>query len=420
LPLCENANLYRFTELKESIHMRNFIHAIGFCALALVLSACGAGSNGPVAGPVQLPAGNPNPPTTYAAGGQIAIPGIPPASGIFSFDIGFVDPVARVYLLADRNNKGVDVVDLTSLTFQRVAGGGTFTGLGIGTPAAANTGGPNGVASVGGGILFAGDGDSTTKVINFLTGATLANIPMVNPVTTPQLQLAGTQCNATGTPTTGAANLRADELAYDPRDNVVLIINDASCPAFGTFISSVAPYNVLGSVAFTTATAGAEQPTWDPTQGKFLMALPATIANPGGEIDVIDPKTFAITNKFSEPGSCKANGTALGPNETLFLGCSSIAPLVLMNAATGATIATVPNTGGCDEVWFNPIANRFYAACSNFTTPAIFVVGLTGNLIATIPTAIGGAAHSVAVDPAVDRIFYPQRAGTIGLLWSGH
>lgn len=401
--------------------MRYFSVAITCCALALTLSGCNGSSNSIAPAPT-LPV-NSNPPATYTTKGTVALPGIPPATGIFSFDIGFVEPSTAVYLLADRNNKGVDVVGLGSLSLVMIAGQGTFTGIGIGTTA--NTGGPNGVVGTPSGIVYAGDGNATTKVFNYITGTTLANIPMVNPYTGPNLTALaaaspGIGCGTTaGVPTTGAANLRADEVAYDPQDGLVLMIMDAACPAFGAFISTSTNTQV-GAIAFLTATGGAEQPVWDPGLKKFFLALPSTLAHPGGEIEIIDPKTFAVTGTFAEPGGCNANGLALGANETLFLGCSSIAPLVLMNAVTGATVATVPNTGGCDEVWYNPTADRFYAACSNFPTPSIFVVSATGTLLATIPTAVGGAAHSVAVDPFADRIFAPQRAAPIGLQWYNH
>ena len=395
-----------------------YARLVSLFALAVGLSACtggGSGSGGSIANPPVIQ----NPPSTYSTSQLVKIPGVPPAKGSWSFDISFVDPNLHEYFLADRTNSGIDIISLVNNSFIGVAGQGSFVGVAGG---GSNFSGPNGVLSIGGGNLMAGDGNSTLKVVNVNSMQVTATIPVTNPYVGPALValVAGGQC-ATGTPTSGAANGRADELAYDPTDSEVLIIDDAACPAFGEFVSTVAPYNVLGSIAFTTATAGAEQPTWDPTQKKFLMAIPATIANPGGEIDVIDPKTFAITGTFSEPASCNGNGTALGPNETLFIGCSNGAgPLVLMNAATGATIATVAGAGGCDEVWYNPNANRFYAACSNFTGGAtLAVVSPTGTLLASLPTGTG--AHSVAVDPFTDNIFVPQRAnGNNGVVIYGH
>jgi hypothetical protein len=389
--------------------------AVSLSVLTLTLSACNSSTSSTT--PATLP-GNAYPTTT-----KIAVPNVPNASW---FDISWVDPAASQYYLADRANAGVTVINTKTKTYVSTAGSKQFTGQSIG--GAANTGGPNGILSIGGGIVFAGDGNSTLKVVNVNTGAVLASIPTVNPCTTNPCQgvsltpLAGNQCGTPATPTSGTANLRADELAYDPADNIILIINDVSCPAFGTFVSAAAPYTVLGSIAFLTATAGAEQPTWDPTQKKFLMALPATIANPGGEIDVIDPKTFSTTGVFAQPNMCNGNGTALGKSENLFVGCT-VGPLVIMNATNGATIASFPPYTGCDQVWFNPVANRFYAACSNFPTaanpysPVAVVIDATFNSLVTV-IATGTGAHSIAVDSTDDTIYIPLRGS--GVSTFGH
>ena len=90
----------------------------------------------------------------------------------------------------------------------------------------------------------------------------------MNPYTGPALPAT---CGGTGTPTTGAGNQRLDEMAYDPADGVVLAINDAACPPFGTFYSTTRRMQRSAAIAFTTANGGAEQPTWDPAQKLFIM-----------------------------------------------------------------------------------------------------------------------------------------------------
>src|SRR5262252_6261856 len=49
----------------------------------------------------------------YSAKTQV---GLPDGDKVTSFDISFVDPVIGVYLLADRTNKVVDVIDTTNNT----------------------------------------------------------------------------------------------------------------------------------------------------------------------------------------------------------------------------------------------------------------------------------------------------------------
>src|SRR5262245_66539875 len=62
--------------------------------------------------------------------GVTSVINLPDSQKLGSFDIGFVDPAHSVYLLADRTNKSIDVVDTTSntLTHQLTAPAPGFAG----------------------------------------------------------------------------------------------------------------------------------------------------------------------------------------------------------------------------------------------------------------------------------------------------
>ena len=82
------------------------------------------------------------------------------------FDISWVNPDRAEYYFADRSNAGIDVIDTQTLTFKRTIGG--FVGIKLnaaGTAVNNNISGPDGVMSHGR-WLYAGDGDSTLKVID--------------------------------------------------------------------------------------------------------------------------------------------------------------------------------------------------------------------------------------------------------------
>ena len=136
---------------------------------------------------------------------------LPSPQKITAFDISFVDPVIGQYFLADRTNAAVDVVDTGTNTLS--------TQLKATPPFAGATGnndtsGPDGVITVNHNEVWAGDGDSTIKVISLLTGMTTHVIK------------------------TGGKN-RADELCLDPRDHLVMMANDAETPfPFVTLIST--------------------------------------------------------------------------------------------------------------------------------------------------------------------------------------
>ncbi len=102
----------------------------------------------------------------------IAIPG----NAIRSFDISWVDPDRDEYYFADRSNSGIDIIDTAHNTFKKNIGG--FVGIKLnsaGTAVDNNHSGPDGVVSHGK-WLYAGDGDSTLKVIDLDTGEIVATL----------------------------------------------------------------------------------------------------------------------------------------------------------------------------------------------------------------------------------------------------
>jgi len=128
---------------------------------------------------------------------------------MYVFDISWVDQASRTYYLADRSNAVVDIVDTktNTLLFQLTGGFKGFTGNN-------GTSGPDGVVTSGH-CLFVTDAPS--RVVSFDTSTFPPT--MVSAVST----------------ASGDLN-RADELAFDPRDNILFPINNADTPPFGTFI----------------------------------------------------------------------------------------------------------------------------------------------------------------------------------------
>jgi hypothetical protein len=385
-----------------------------FAGSTIVFAACNGNGNGINTTPI--PVTTPFP-TTYSLLQTL------PTPKTLSFDIGFVDETSHLYTLADKSTNGIDVVNTLTSQFLGTAGAGAFQGLGTTVAGFSRSpnGGPNGNVSIGNGLVAAGDGNSTLKIVNVSTisSAVVASIPVPNPYTGPNLPpniCQGTVGATTGVPTVGAGNFRVDEMAYDPADNVIAAMSDNACPSFITFFQGTAPYTILGAVPLLTANGGAEQTVWDPGEGLFVSAIPSTTTNPGGELDRFSPKTFKLVSVQTLPMPCGPSGLALGQNETANAACAgnSLAGPVLggsghmmtFNIVTGALIGDAVGPSP-DEVWYSPGSNRFYGADTVGATLA--VVDANGNLLSRTPTASG--SHSVAVESQNDHVFVPVSVG---------
>ena len=115
---------------------------------------------------------------------------------------------------------------------------------------------------------------------------------------------------ATPFPVNTGGQGRADELAYDPLDHIILVANDRAADLFVTLISTENPPHVLGKIFYNGSTpknpiacdhlvpprsCGIEQPVWDKKTRRFYLAIPATVDHPNGEVDEIDPNATPVS-----------------------------------------------------------------------------------------------------------------------------
>src|SRR3984893_11043555 len=142
--------------------------------------------------------------------------------GTFSFDISFVDQSDGTYYLADRNNFAVDALFAESIVKQIFPNNGHAPFAGFtpcSPPAGANDcAGPNGVVGAFP-WLFVTDAPSRLLTFDLRTNP---------PTTVSEVDLLP---GLPGEPT------RADELAYDPKDGLILAINNASTPPVATLVA---------------------------------------------------------------------------------------------------------------------------------------------------------------------------------------
>lgn len=299
------------------------------------------------------------------------------------------------YYLADRTNKGVQVIDLASTKQVTVIGG--FQGL------ATLNGKPNTAASGPDGLLvladrmelFVGDGNGSIKVVDLMTNTIVANISV----------------NSTE---------RADEMAYDPTScTVVCTIPNETPPRVA--IISAADRTVSGYITFNNA-SGLEQPAWDSVGKQFYIPVPSTGANPGGEIAVIDVTAFSITKVLPLP-QCVPGGIIFGPNQNLFVSCSqaqilsyNISNSLVLDVTTGNVIANISGVAGVDQVTYDANAGFYYASAyqnraggssTGAPQPQLAVIDANTNKLFQTITTDNITAHSVAVDLTMNNFVVP-------------
>jgi hypothetical protein len=415
--------------VKRRAYLYGSVAPILFVAMSLA-------TTGAVAAPCTGPGAPNNTQTKCLTAVQI------PGNALRSFDISWVNPDRAEYYLGDRSNAGIDVIDTQHLKFKRTIGG--FVGIVLsGLNVNNNKSGPDGVTSHGR-WLYAGDGDSTLKVID------LDSSPPIKQ-----------------TIPTGGAN-RLDEMALTTDGKLLLGANNAEDPPFGTLftangdaatshVSIIARITVDSNIIPTGQGASIEQPAWEPTTARFLVSVPQIANNPSGctfgpggttpcqgGMLIIDPTTVhgpvtvigafnATTNTGVVPlHDCGPNGASVGPHDNVMLGCNpgnvgTNTTTQVINAKT-KNFVEVGNVTGSDEVWFNAGDRRYYLGASkDCATPGVpcptaatqkAVLGVvnaeTNFLIEKIPQSSN--SHSVAADSKRNLIFVPQVApqATVG------
>jgi DNA-binding beta-propeller fold protein YncE len=316
--------------------------------------------------------------------GTISIPGEP----LNSFDISFIDQASGLYFLADRSNKGIDIVDTKKGAYVgRVAGMVGPIMKKDGTCCNNDKSGPNGV-TVAGKEAWVGDGDSTVKVIDLKT------MKIVDTIKT-------------------GGEARADELGYDPKDQIIAIANNADEPPFLTFISTKPGHKILGKLVMEHFSDGMEQTAYNPADGLFYTDVPELDKDKTkGGLMVTDPKTAKVV-KMIAVDSCAPHGIAFGPNGNVFLGCNAGVPRlglpakqVVVDIKTGK-VTDIPGVGGSDESSVNSKAGQYYGALNGNPDGPILVVvdAKTNTLVQKIPT--GPGAHSVAANESNGRVYVP-------------
>jgi hypothetical protein len=213
--------------------------------------------------------------------------------------------------------------------------------------------------------------------------------------------------------------------------------------------------NPASGCAGAVAPAGLGQMAFDPATGYVLLTNGNSVGTTTaiGSVDVINLQ-LGVNTCTNDDGSvggqpcgpvvigsivtpnCMAGSIVQGPGENFLIGCAdhdgeAFPPNEYVinlsggfNASSGGynvncvstpmvNCTEIFNTGGVDEIWYNPTDNKYYLAARDIPTgPAMGVIDAgTNQFLVNFPTNTN--AHSISVDPSDNHAFVPFQAGTI-------
>jgi len=308
---------------------------------------------------------------------EIPIPGV----AFESYDTGLV--LEGRFYLADRSNKSLDVFDIATNTYLYMIPG--FVGAGSGGLV-----GPNAMEVVNNGReIWVADGDSTIKIVD------VAKRQIVDSVST-------------------GGKKRVHAVAYDPKNGIFIVGNDADEPNFLTLVSTKPGHTILANIPLPR-TEGVEQPLYRQANGMFYIALPTLDRDEHkGGIAIVDPLKASLV-KVIEIRDCQPHGLAEGRGDFIVVGCSAgskaskLPPMAaLFDAKAEKLVPISDRMGGVDMVAYSKKLGLYVMGGREAPDgPSVALFDAESNKwIENI--IIPPNPHSVTVDEASGHVFVPS------------
>jgi DNA-binding beta-propeller fold protein YncE len=318
---------------------------------------------------------------TYKQVASIAIPGEP----IADFAVLVIDQTTGLGYLADKDNRGVVVFDTrTDKYVSRITG---F----VGKAKSGTLSGPNGLlVTKGGAELWVSDGDSTIKVVDLKTGKITTTI-------------------ATG------GKRRANGMAFDPKNRIVIAVNSNDDPTFINLLSSESR-TILAKISVPQSAENLERSAWHAQSGMFYTAIPVLRDDPTkGILAQTDGKAGKLV-KLHVLDGCHPHSLQIVSERTIFLGCSSAhgpnrkpgGDMAVFDIPSEKIVARHAGQGGNGGSTLDPRRGRYFHSTS---AGVLMVVDTaTGKLVQKVTTSRG--ARSSAVSLANGRVYVATSART--------
>jgi len=203
----------------------------------------------------------------------------------------------------------------------------------------------------------------------------------------------------------------------------------------GFFITNNAA--ATGSQLGEIAVAGTGALAFNPLHSTFYVEnLNCTVSNLAtqssvavGCIDEVDPRignpAGPVVINVVPVYNCMPAGIVQGPGHDFLVGCGGhdgvqFPPLLIVfdgtcttSAACVASQIKIDQSGGTDEVWYNPGDNRYYTAGRDMPNGPIMGVVDAGTRHWLVHVTTGSNSHSITVNQFTNQIFVPTQAGAL-------
>ena len=194
--------------------------------------------------------------------------------------------------------------------------------------------------------------------------------------------------------------------AWDPVDQIVGV-SDQGDGALSLIANA-------GSGARTQVKLGAETGNviYDVARGQFWITVVA--ASGPDQLVEVQPATGSVTTMIALPGCSGAHGLRLHPDgASAFIACEGNDVLARVDLIGDRAVSIAPTGAGPDVLAVDPGLSWLYVAAESGDL-TVFDLAQPG-LVLVGHDQPGTNAHTVAVDPATHRVFFPLPQGSDGM-----
>ncbi|HEY4941655.1 MAG TPA: YncE family protein [Rhizomicrobium sp.] len=187
-----------------------------------------------------------------------------------------------------------------------------------------------------------------------------------------------------------------DGIAFDPVNRRVFVSDELGSAVLAFDATQNRP---LGHIAMGGEVGNVQ---YDPFTARIYAPIQSR-----DELAVIDPVKITIVARHSLAGCRHPHGLAIAPDAAIgYVACDANDVLLTVDLATGRVLGEHAVAHDPDVLAIDPSAKRLFVASESGTLSA-FDISTARSPVALGDVFVADGAHSVAVDPATHRLYFP-------------